>query len=393
MIRVGVIFGGETVEHEVSVISAVQAMNKLDSEKYEIIPIYITKEGEWYTGSSLKDIDTYKDMDLLKRYAKNVVLYKKNDRFVLQKKGFFKNIVKDVDVILPVVHGTNVEDGVLQGYLKTIGVPFAGSGVTPSAIGQDKIIQKQVFEVSELPITKYHWFYDCDYNNDSEGVIKEIENKLKYPMIVKPATLGSSVGISSVEDKKELQKAIEDAIKYDNKVVVEEKVENLVEVNISVLGNYENIKLSELEEVVTDNALLTYEDKYVGGKKGSSKGMASASRIIPAKIDKKLKETVEEVATKAYRALGLSGVSRIDFLIDKDKKKVYINEVNTCPGSLAFYLWDAKGKNFTELLDDLLNIAIKDYKKDRKKVRSFKSNILSGFNGLKGAKGKFGKLK
>lgn len=393
MIKVGVIFGGETVEHEVSIISAVQAMNKLDNEKYEIIPIYITKEGEWYTGSALREIDTYKDMEVLKRYTKNVVLYKKDDRFVLQKKGFLKSIVNDIDVMLPVVHGTNVEDGVLQGYLKTIGIPFAGSGVMPSAVGQDKVIQKQVFECTNLPITKYHWFYDCDYKQDSDEVIKEIEKKLKYPMIVKPATLGSSVGISLVEDKKDLKKAIEDAIQYDTKVVVEEKVENLVEVNISVLGNYENSKLSEIEEVITDNALLTYEDKYTGGKKGSSKGMASASRIIPAKIDKKLKETVEDVATKAYRAMGLSGVSRIDFLIDKEKKTVYINEVNTCPGSLAFYLWDAKGKDFTQLLDDLINLAIKDFKKDRKKVRSFKSNILSGYSGLKGAKGKFGKLK
>lgn len=393
MIKVGVIFGGETVEHEVSVISAVQAMNKLDKEKYEIIPIYITKEGEWYTGSALREIDIYKDMEVLKRYTKNVVLYKKDDRFVLQKKGFLKSIVNDIDVILPVVHGTNVEDGVLQGYLKTIGIPFAGSGVMPSAVGQDKVIQKQVFECTNLPITKYHWFYDCDYKQDSDEVIKEIEKKLKYPMIVKPATLGSSVGISSVEDKKELIKAVEDAIQYDTKIVVEEKVENLVEVNISVLGNYENCNLSEVEEVITDNALLTYEDKYTGGKKGSSKGMASASRIIPAKIDKKLKETVEDVATKAYRAMGLSGVSRIDFLIDKEKKTVYINEVNTCPGSLAFYLWDAKGKDFTQLLDDLINLAIKDFKKDKKKVRSFKSNILSGYNGLKGAKGKFGKLK
>lgn len=393
MIKVGVIFGGETVEHEVSVISAVQAMNKLDNEKYEIIPIYITKEGEWYTGSALREIDIYKDMEVLKRYTKNVVLYKKDDRFVLQKKGFLKSIVNDIDVMLPVVHGTNVEDGVLQGYLKTIGIPFAGSGVMPSAVGQDKVIQKQVFECTNLPITKYHWFYDCDYKQDSDEVIKEIEKKLNYPMIVKPATLGSSVGISSVEDKKDLKKAIEDAIQYDTKVVVEEKVENLVEVNISVLGNYENCNLSEIEEVITDNALLTYEDKYTGGKKGSSKGMASASRIIPAKIDKKLKETVEDVATKAYRAMGLSGVSRIDFLIDKEKKTVYINEVNTCPGSLAFYLWDAKGKDFTQLLDDLINLAIKDFKKDKKKVRSFKSNILSGYNGLKGAKGKFGKLK
>jgi D-alanine-D-alanine ligase len=213
-------------------------------------------------------------------------------------------------------------------------------------------------------------------------------------MIVKPATLGSSVGISSVEKKSELIEAIEDAIKYDNKIVVEEKVENLVEVNISVLGNYENQKLSEIEEVITDNSLLTYEDKYVGGgKKTGSKGMASASRIIPAEIDSKLRKEVEDIAIKSFRAVGLSGVVRIDFLIDKKKKSVFINEINSCPGSLAFYLWEAKDKKFTALLDEMINIAIKSYKKEQSKVRSFNSNILSGFNGLKGSKGKFGKLK
>ena len=152
MIKVGVIFGGETVEHEVSIISAVQAMNKLDSEKYEIIPIYISKQGEWYTGAVLREMETYKDMDLLKRYTKNVILYKKDDRFILQSKGFIKRTVNDVDIILPVVHGTNVEDGVLQGYLKTIGVPFVGSNVLASAVAQDKVIQKNVFEVNSLPI-------------------------------------------------------------------------------------------------------------------------------------------------------------------------------------------------------------------------------------------------
>ena len=393
MIKVGVIFGGESVEHEVSIISAVQAMNKLDTEKYEIVPIYITKEGEWYTGAVLREIDTYKDMDLLKRYTKNVVLYRKDNRFVLQKKTGFKSVVNEVDVILPVVHGTNVEDGVLQGYLKTIGVPFVGSNVTASAVAQDKVIQKQVFACADLPITEYYWFYDCDYNADSDKVIKEVEKKIKYPMIVKPATLGSSVGISSVENRKELESAIEDAIKYDTKIVVEEKVDNLIEVNISVLGNYETQDLSEIEEVLTDNALLTYEDKYVGGsKKSGSKGMASALRKIPAEIDKKMKEEVEDVALRAFRAVGLSGVTRIDFLIDKKKKKIYINEINSCPGSLAFYLWDAKGKNFTTLLDDMIGYAKKEYKNEKNKTRSFKSNILSGFNGLKGAKGKFGKF-
>ncbi len=393
MIKVGVIFGGETVEHEVSIISAVQAMNKLDNEKYEIIPIYITKNGEWYTGQALREIETYKDMELLKRYTKNVVLYKKADRFVLQSKGIMKKIVNDIDIMLPVVHGTNVEDGVLQGYLKTIGIPFVGSGVLGSAVAQDKVVQKNVFECNKLPITKYYWFYDSDYTEDSDKVIKEIEKSFGYPMIVKPATLGSSVGITSVDNKKQLAEAIEEAIKYDSKIVVEEKVSNLVEVNISVLGNYDNQALSEIEEVLTDNELLTYEDKYVGGKKSGSKGMASASRKIPADIDAKLKKEVEEIATKAFRAVGLSGVTRIDFLIDKKKKQVYINEINSCPGSLAFYLWDAKGKNFTALLDDMINLSIKQYKKDKSKVRSFKTNILSGFKGLKGAKGKFGKLK
>ena len=393
MIKVGVIFGGESVEHEVSIISAVQAMNKLDTEKYEIVPIYITKEGEWYTGAVLREIDTYKDMDLLKRYTKNVVLYRKDNRFVLQKKSGFKSVVNEVDVIVPVVHGTNVEDGVLQGYLKTIGVPFVGSNVMASAVAQDKVIQKQVFACSGLPITEYYWFYDCDYDADSDKVIKEIEKKIKYPMIVKPATLGSSVGIASVENRKELEDAIEDAIKYDTKIVVEEKVDNLIEVNISVLGNYETQDLSEIEEVLTDNALLTYEDKYVGGsKKSGSKGMASALRKIPAEIDKKMREEVEDVALRAFRAVGLSGVTRIDFLIDKKKKKIYINEINSCPGSLAFYLWDAKDKNFTTLLDDMIGYAKKEYKNEKSKTRSFKSNILSGFNGLKGAKGKFGKF-
>lgn len=392
MIKVGVIFGGETVEHEVSIISAVQAMNKLNSEKYEIIPIYISKEGEWFTGNALREIETYKDMELLKRYTKNVVLYRKGGSFVLQSKGLFKKIVNEIDIAFPVVHGTNVEDGVLQGYLKTIGIPFVGSDVLGSAIAQDKVIQKQVFKDCELPVADYVWFYDSEYNDDSNQVIEKVEKRIKYPVIVKPATLGSSVGISSAKDRKELIKSIEQAIEYDTKIVVEEKVENLTEVNISVLGNYESQTLSEIEQVMTDNDLLTYEDKYIGGGKKtptkSSQGMASASRIIPAEISEKLKDDVRNIARNAFIATGLSGDVRIDFLIDQKKKKVYINEINSCPGSLAFYLWEPLGKEFTSLLDDMISIAIKDYKKRINKTHSFNTNILSGFNGLKGSKGK-----
>ena len=389
MIKLGVIFGGESVEHEVSIISAIQAMNKMDSEKYEVIPIYITKDREWYTGKSLKDIEVYQDLDLLKRYSKNVVLYCKKGKFVLQSKGLFKRTIEEIDMAFPIVHGTNVEDGALQGYLKSIGIPFVGSDVSSAAIAQDNIFQKQIYQASNIPTTDFVWFFDSEYLDDSDKIIKKIE-KLKYPVMVKPATLGSSVGINKAHNKDELVKAIEDAITYDSKVIVEEVVENLTEVNISVLGNYEHMQYSVIEQVMTDNELLTYEDKYIGGSKknaGASKGMVSASRKIPADIPEKLKEEVQNIALDVFKTLNCSGDVRIDFLIDKKKKKVYVNEINSIPGSLAFYLWEPIDKEYPELLDEMINIAIKDYKKKINKVHSFSTNILQGFSGSKGLKG------
>ncbi len=389
MIKVGVIFGGESVEHEVSIISAIQAMNKMDAEKYEIIPIYIDKKGEWYTGDFLKEIETFQDMELLKKYAKNVVLYKnKYGSFVLQSKGFLKKVVKEIDIAFPIVHGTNVEDGVLQGFLKTIGIPFVGSDVAAAAIGQDKVFQKQIWKSEELPIPEYVWFFDTEYEDNPEKILKMIE-KIKYPVIVKPATLGSSVGINIAHKREELQKAVEEAISYDSKILVEEVIDNLVEVNIGVVGNSDGYDTSVIEKVLSGNELLTYEDKYVGGKKNGrgSKGMLSATRKIPADISEKLTNEVRDVAIRASKALNLSGDVRIDFLIDDKNKRVYLNEVNTIPGSLAFYLWEPAGKKYTELLDELINIAIKDYKKRNNKIHSFDSNILSGYSGTKGLKG------
>ena len=389
MIKVGVIFGGESVEHEVSIISAIQAMNKMDTEKYEIIPIYINKKGEWYTGDFLKEIETFQDMELLKKYAKNVVLYRnKYGSFLLQSKGFLRKVIKEIDIAFPIVHGTNVEDGVLQGFLKTIGIPFVGSDVAAAAIGQDKVFQKQIWKSEELPIPEYVWFFDTEYEDNPEKILKMIE-KIKYPVIVKPATLGSSVGINIAHKREELQKAVEEAISYDSKILVEEVIDNLVEVNISVVGNSDGYDTSVIERVLSGNELLTYEDKYVGGKKSGrgSKGMLSATRKIPADISDKLTNEVRDVAIKASKALNLSGDVRIDFLIDDKKKKVYLNEVNTIPGSLAFYLWEPAGKKYTELLDELINIAIKDYKKRINKTHSFDSNILSGYSGTKGLKG------
>lgn len=402
-IKVGVIFGGESAEHEVSIISAIQAINKMNEEKYDIIPIYITKDRQWYTGAMLKDIDSYQDLSLIKKYATNVVLVEKNNRFILQKKkGLFKREVAEIDIAFPIVHGTNVEDGVLQGYLQTIGIPFVGPNTYAGVVGQDKVFMKAIFEKEDLPLSKYVWFYDSEYKTNKDEVLKKI-SKLKYPLIVKPATTGSSIGISYAEDEAKLCEAIDDAINYDTKILVEEVVENLKEVNISVLGNYEHQKLSVIEEVNGHNKFLTYEDKYIGGGKTKakfgvksvpsckgSKGMLSASRKIPADLSDKLKEEVETVAKKAFKALGSSGCCRIDFLIDSKKNKVYVNEINSIPGSLAFYLWEPLGKDYTELLDDMINIGIKDYKKRSSKTYTFDTNILQGFanNSLKGGKTK-----
>lgn len=403
-IKVGVIFGGESVEHEVSIISAIQAMNKMDLEKYEVVPIYITKDREWYTGEILKDIETYSDFDLIKKYCANVVLYYKNGSYVLQKKnGLFKSVVKDIDIAFPVVHGTNVEDGVLQGYLQTIGIPFVGSNVYASVVGQDKAFMKDVWKSADIPMTKYVWFYDVDYKEDKDAILKMV-SKLKYPVIVKPACTGSSVGISVCDKEDKLFESIDEAIQYDSKIVVEEVVKNLKEVNIAVMGNYEKQKVSEIEEVLSANKFLTFADKYIGDGKGkmkgakgskkvSSKGMASANRKIPADLDAKVRSKVEDIAVRAFKALGSSGNSRIDFLIDDKTNEVYINEINSIPGSLAFYLWDAKDINFTSLLDDMIQIGIKDYKKRVSKTHSFESNILQGFAANAGTKGMKGKLK
>ena len=387
-IKVGVVFGGESVEHEVSIISAIQAMKHLNEEKYEIIPIYIAKDQTWYTGSMLREIDVYRDLALLKRFAKKVVLTKKDNEFVLMKtNGVFRKEVTDIDVILPIVHGHGVEDGSLQGYFETLKIPYVGSNVLGSALGQDKVIMKQVMKEEGIPCVEYVWFYDTEYQLESERIVKEIK-KLGFPVVVKPATLGSSVGISFVKREEELDAAINDAISYDSKIVVEAAVQDLMEVNASVIGNYETQEVSVLEEVMGVDEFLSYRDKYLGGgKKTGSKGMASTNRIVPARLDEKMTLEVQELAKKVFKVLNFNGVCRIDFLINKKNKKIYVNEPNTIPGSLSFYLWDKTNKTYEEELDEIISLGLRRYRSESKKIRSFETNILSNYGGLKGVKG------
>ena len=288
-IKLGVIFGGQSVEHEVSIISALQAIKNLDTTKYEVVPIYINKDKEWYTGAMLNEIEFFKDFEMNKKFAKKVVLVKKDGKYVLlSTTGLFRKEVTELDVILPVVHGAGVEDGSLAGYLETVGIPYVGSHVLGSALGQDKVVMKQVMESEGIPVVKYTYFYDTEYLDNKDEILKRIK-KLGYPVVVKPATLGSSVGINFVKDEKSIEEAIDEAISYDTKIVVEEAIENLVEVNSSVLGSYETQSVSPLEEVMGLDEILSYSDKYLSNAKktgSGSKGMASTSRIIPARISK-----------------------------------------------------------------------------------------------------------
>lgn len=389
-IKIGVIYGGETVEHEVSVISALQAMNNLNEDKYDIVPIYISKDRIWYTGHMLRDIEFYKEFEDEKKYATKVMLYKKGKTFLLQRTtGLFRKDITDLDVILPVVHGNNVEDGSLAGLLDSIGIPYVGSHVLGGALGQDKVVMKQVMESVNLPIVPYTWFYDSEYLDNKENILKEIK-KIGYPVIIKPATLGSSIGIEVAKNEKDIESKIEDAMEYDTKIVVEKVIENLTEVNASVLGNYEYQKVSPLEEVMGEDEILSFADKYLGNAKSkgtASKGMASTSRIVPARISEKLTKEIQDTAKQVFKVLNLSGVCRVDFLIDNKENKFYVNEPNTCPGSLSFYLWKEAGMKYSELLDEMVSIAIKEYKHKNQKTMSFKSSIFDGFNGSKGLKG------
>ncbi len=387
-IKVGVIFGGESVEHEVSVISALQAIDNIDRKKYDVIPIYISKNKVWFTGSFLLDIENYKDLSNIEKNCKEVMLCKKDNDFCLvNTRGILNKVVDTIDVAFPIVHGQNVEDGTLVGFLDTIGIPYVGSCVLGASLGQDKVVLKQVLRNASIPVVDYEWFYDIDFVNNKEDILKRIK-KMGYPVVVKPASLGSSVGINFVSSEKLIEDAINEAIEYDKKIIVEKAVDNLIEVNCSVVGNYEMQESSVIEEVISDNSILTYEDKYVGGEKSKmpSKGMVNTSRIIPANIDKGLYKKIEEVSKDVFKVLNLSGICRIDYLINKKTKEFYVNEPNTIPGSLSFYLWEPKGKSYKTLLDDLITLGVKEYKNNKKKICSFDTNILKNFNRSSGIK-------
>ena len=387
--RVAMIFGGKSVEHEVSVISGIQAILSMDTDKYEVIPVYMTKKNEMYIGEDIGNIEAYKDIKALLDRSRRVIMINENGRvklipFPLKKIG--KNPETEIDIAFPVVHGTNVEDGAFQGYLKTIGIPFVGCDVTASAIGMDKYIMKAVLKEGNVPVLDARLYTLSDYK-EIDTLLDNVEKEIGYPAIVKPVNLGSSVGISVAKNRVELTNSIDDAFRYATKVLVEHAISSLREINCSVLGDENDAIASECEEPLHTEDILSYEDKYVSNSKnGGSKGMASVSRKIPAEISPKLREEIRDMAVKSFKLLGCNGVARIDFMIDEESGKLYFNEINTIPGSLSFYLWEPVGVPYTELLSRMIDLCLKRARREEGLTFTFDTNILNSasFGGSKG---------
>ncbi len=392
-IKLAVLFGGKSVEHEISIISALQACEYINQEKYEVIPLYMTKEGAFYTGEHIGHIERYKDIPLLLRESTRVLLLSEEGkvnmvRYPMKKLG--SNVLGSIDVVFPIVHGTNVEDGTLQGYLQTLGLPYVGCDVLSSAVGMNKYVMKAVFKDNDIPVLPCACYNLADFE-DVEKLLDRIEGRFPYPVIVKPINLGSSVGISKADHREDLEEALGLAFNFSQKVLVEPAIQHLKEINCAVLGDELEAEASECEEPLNAEEILTYEDKYIGGgkSKGASKGMASLSRAIPANISAQRREEIRQMAVRAFQCLGCSGVARIDFMIDQDTDQVYLNEINTIPGSLSFYLWEPVGLPYTELLERMIQLALKRHRENGKLTFSFETNVLAGvkLGGAKGTKG------
>lgn len=392
-IRVGVFFGGKSVEHEVSVISAIQAFNAFDRGKYDVIPVYITKENEFYTGEYIGKIEEYRNIPgLLKKSARVIIVNDGNKTKLVRypMKKFGDSTEAEIDVAFPVVHGTNVEDGALQGYFQTLNIPYAGCDVISSAVGMDKYVMKAVLKDNGVPVLDCVTVTAMEYAKNPDEVVSEIETKTGFPAIVKPINLGSSVGIKIGRDKTELIDALDYAFTFSGKVLIERAVMNLREINCSVCGDRDEAEASECEEPVGSDEILSFEDKYVSGgaKDSKTSGMASLKRKIPADISREMREEIRALSVKAFKCLGCCGVSRIDFLLDEDENKVYLNEINTIPGSLAFYLWESVGVKYPQLLDKMVTLALKRERELKNLNFTFKSNILADakLGGVKGGK-------
>ena len=396
-LNVAVLFGGESVEHEVSIISAHQAMEALDKEKYNVIPVYISKDRRLYSSDALFDMQNFKDLNALINKIPQVYFVSVDNKVMIKpvKQGLFNHReIAAIDVAIPVMHGTNGEDGTIQGFLEMYKLPYAGCDLIAAAVGQDKVLQKHVLENSSLPVTEWFWIYAQELDAKKDEILNLVR-RIGYPVIIKPACTGSSVGISIAHDEAEYLTAFEEASAYDSKIITEKVVRPMREINCSVLGHPYDAVTSVLEEVFhgTDNELLDFHDKYESSAKGakspakSSAGMASTSRKVNPDLPEGVADEIRRLALETFRVLGSSGVCRIDFLLNADSNQVYVNEINTIPGSLAYYLWQDAGVSFPQLMDRLVDLALDRERRRQNMIYSYDTDLLKTYKEPSGAKG------
>jgi D-alanine-D-alanine ligase len=391
-----VAFGGVSPEHEVSVLSAMQAIASLKETQYDVVPLYISKSGRWLTGAPLLEMENYQDLDALINQAtpctfshdelgKTVLLETKKTGFFSSPKSY------PVHAVIPAFHGAEGENGSFQGTCEMYNIPYAGSNVFASSLGMDKVKAKDICRAHDIPVVEGFDFYEAEWVKDQKSVLNFAE-QLGYPVIVKPVTLGSSIGVVKAEHEDELIEAVETAFRYDENLMVEKAIVPLMEINCSVLGNGNKLKTSVCERPLGTDETLSFEDKYQSDN-GSQKGMASADREIPADISDELTKKIQSLSAQIFQLFRASGIARIDFLINADTEVLYFNEINTIPGSFSFYLWEESGMNMRELMLKLVDIATEQHQKKVGRIRSYDTNLLDekavkGIKGLKGTKNK-----
>jgi D-alanine-D-alanine ligase len=390
-LTIGVIFGGRSVEHDVSIITGLQVIAALDPDRYESVPIYVAKTGEWYTGDILLDIASFRGFHprlLVKRAAIPP------DRGIhglvvpLVSRWLQRSKEIHLDVAFPAIHGTHGEDGTLQGLLEMADIPYVGCGVSASAIGMNKLLTKKVLQYHGLPMLDFAAVASSDWQQDPDNAIARISEKLSYPLFVKPCSLGSSIGISRAQSEMELREAVEVALAYDDVVIVESGARDSIEVNCAVLGSPKKLLVSVCEQPLPWQNFLTYEDKYMRGE--ASMGMAGAERQIPAPISESMTRQVQEMAKQAFEAIGGRGLARVDCFVNERTEQIFVNELNTMPGSFSSYLWQPVGLTPRQVIDKLIEIALETHAAKQQRIFSYDAGLiqkaeLSGLKfGLKG---------
>lgn len=389
-LSVGVIFGGRSVEHDVSIVTGHQIMQAMDPARYEVVPIYIDREGVWLVGEPLRDIQSFKDDRVSEMLGIKEAVLSSSTAF----KGLIvppisglvgRNSLRRLDVVFPAIHGSHGEDGTLQGLLELVDLPYVGCGVMASAIAIDKPMTKIVLQGHDIPVVEGLTVTRAAWIKDREAELDRIEAAFSYPLFVKPATLGSSIGIARVNDREALGNHLDVAANFDQRILIEPAIEGAIEINCAVLGNDENIRASVCEQPVSFEEFLTYEEKYMR----DAGGMKGAERKVPAPISDELTARIRQTAVDAFKAIGGRGTARVDFLVQEEAGNIFVNEINTMPGSLAVYLWEPEGLTPRALIDELIRLALDAHTQKRQTRYNYKTGLVAhaAAKGLKGLKG------